>query len=137
MLGNRNKQNADKGSSALSSELNTIAKGTVITGEIISEGILRIDGTVNGTVKTNSKIAVGKTGVIDGDIHCDEADIEGKVIGSVNVDKQLTIRTHGNVSGDINTGTMIVEAGAVFNGSCSMGNQAKLHGEKTLKKEAS
>ncbi|MFT7589517.1 MAG: cytoskeletal protein CcmA (bactofilin family) [Limisphaerales bacterium] len=137
MLGNRNKQNAASDNAALSSELNTIAKGTVITGEVVSEGILRIDGRINGTVRTKSKIAVGKTGVIEGDLYCDEADVEGKVIGSVNVDKQLTIRTHGNVSGDISTGTIVVEAGALFNGSCSMGNQAQMHGEKTLKQKAS
>lgn len=146
MFGNGKTTDSQKQSEVMSGALNTISQGTVIQGEINSEGIIRIDGTVKGTVRTKSKLAVGKSGKIDGDIHCSEADIEGKVIGSVNVGQKLTIRSNGNVDGDIITDKLVVEPGAMFNGSCTMG--AKMtknqYGEKTasvqnptpLKKEA-
>lgn len=120
MFGNGKPSNG-KTSESLSSTLNTIARGTEISGEIQSEGIIRIDGVVKGTVTSKAKIAVGKTGQVIGDIFCGEADIEGKVDGSVNADQKITIRSNGNVTGDIQTDKLSVEAGALFNGTCQMG----------------
>jgi cytoskeletal protein CcmA (bactofilin family) len=117
-----NEKGSGKGKpEALSATLNTISKGTTITGQIESAGIIRIDGTVKGTVKTKAKIAVGKSGCVEGDIVCTEADIEGKIDGTLLVEEKLTIRSNGNVSGDITTGKLVVEPGAVFNGNCNMG----------------
>jgi cytoskeletal protein CcmA (bactofilin family) len=127
MLGSKKDGSSKQGREAISSALNTIAKGTVITGEIESDGIIRIDGTIKGTVRSKSKIAVGKTGLVEGDIFCNEADIEGKVVGGVHVEQRLTIRSNGQVSGDIITDKLVVEAGAVFNGSCKMGAEAVKH----------
>ena len=126
MFGKNSKSGGIGRPEVLSANLNTIAKGTVITGDIQSDGIIRIDGTVKVKVRTKVKIAVGKVGVIEGDIFCDEADIEGQVSGTVNVTNKLTIRSHGRVSGDIQTGKLVVEPGATFNGTCSMGVQEKL-----------
>jgi cytoskeletal protein CcmA (bactofilin family) len=109
----------------LSASLNTIAKGTVVTGDIQSEGIIRIDGTVKGKIRSKAKIAVGKSGHIEGEIWCDEADVEGQVTGKVHVVNRLTIRSQGKVNGDIQTGKLVVEPGAQFNGTCSMGAQIK------------
>ena len=46
------------------SQQNTIGKGTVITGDIISEGDFRIEGSIQGNIKTPGKVVIGKTGVI-------------------------------------------------------------------------
>ncbi len=126
MFGNNRKSGGIGRPELLSVGLNTLAKGTVVSGDIQSDGILRIDGTVKGMVRTKAKIAVGKSGLIEGDIFCDEADIEGQVTGAVHVTHKLTIRSHGKVFGDIQTGKLVVEPGASFNGSCSMGAQAKM-----------
>lgn len=120
MFGNGKPSNG-KPNESLSSNLNTVARGTEVSGEIKSEGIIRIDGVVKGTVTSKAKIAVGKTGQVIGDIFCEEADIEGKVEGSVNADQKITIRRNGNVTGDIQTDKLSVEAGALFNGTCQMG----------------
>lgn len=125
MFGNDKKSNGSRKPEALSANLNTIAKGTVIRGEVESQGILRIDGTVFGTVRTTAKIAVGRSGSIEGDIYCAEADIEGKIQGTLKVDDKLTIRSKGVVAGDIQTGKLVVEPGAEFNGNCRMGSGAQ------------
>jgi cytoskeletal protein CcmA (bactofilin family) len=126
MFGNDKKSAGGRKPEALSANLNTIAKGTVINGQIESAGIIRIDGTVKGTVKTRAKIAVGRSGHVEGDIYCDEADIEGRIDGTLSVDQKLTIRSHGKVTGDIRTGKLVVEPGAEFNGNCRMGEAAQV-----------
>jgi cytoskeletal protein CcmA (bactofilin family) len=123
MFGNDKKSNGGKPES-LSANLNTIAKGTVIRGEIESQGIIRIDGAVHGTVRTAAKIAVGRSGSIEGDMFCAEADIEGRIQGTLKVEDKLTIRSKGTVTGDIHTGKLVVEPGAEFNGNCRMGASA-------------
>ncbi len=125
MFGNDKKSGSSRKPEALSANLNTIAKGTVIRGEIESAGIIRIDGTVHGTVRTAAKIAVGRSGVIEGDLYCSEADIEGQIEGTLQVEDKLTIRSKGSVHGDIQTGKLVVEPGAEFNGNCRMGAGAK------------
>ena len=47
-----------------SSTQNIVAGGTRIIGDISCEGDLRIDGTVEGNLKTPGKIVVGKSGII-------------------------------------------------------------------------
>ena len=52
------------------SEINVIGKNTSIIGDIISEGDFRIDGTVEGNVKTNGKVVIGVSGNVNGTINC-------------------------------------------------------------------
>ncbi len=140
MFGNKNKSKSMGRPEVLTANLNTIAKGTEITGDIHSEGIIRIDGVVRGKIRSKAKIAVGKSGLIEGELYCEEADIEGQVKGSVQVSGKLTIRSHGRVEGEINTVRLIVESGAQFSGTCSMGAQSSMPNVErkgpTLQKEA-
>ena len=61
-----------------STQQNIIAHGTKIVGDIASQGPFRIDGTVEGNVKTSGKVVIGKTGFIKGTLHGENADFEGK-----------------------------------------------------------
>jgi len=60
-----------------STQQNRIAQGTTIVGDIVSEGGFRIDGTIQGTLKTPGKIVVGKSGMINGTLEGTNADFEG------------------------------------------------------------
>ena len=62
-----------------STQQNIIAQGTKIVGDIASQGAFRIDGTVEGNIKTSGKVVVGKTGFIKGTLQGENADFEGKV----------------------------------------------------------
>ncbi len=106
---------------------NRINVGTTITGEIESDGDIRIEGTIRGTLKTRAKVAIGNTGLIEGDIYCKTADIEGKVAGDIEVTELLTLKSTSTVEGNIYTNKIVIENGAQFNGICSMGlkEQAK------------
>ena len=67
-----------KGQFITSPVINLIGQGTSIKGDIRSEGDLRIDGKVTGTIRSKAKIVIGNTGIIDGDVNCQNADISGK-----------------------------------------------------------
>jgi cytoskeletal protein CcmA (bactofilin family) len=122
------------------SVVNIIGTGTQIDGEIKSESDIRVDGKVKGTVTSKSKIVVGSTGIVDGDLICDNADISGKVFGKVDVSDMLYLKSTGYLEGDIVTGKLVVEAGARFTGSCKMGVKEMKPSEKSttqqLQKEA-
>ena len=104
-----------------SSAVNLIGAGTSIEGEISSDGDIRIDGRVKGTITSKSKVVVGSTGSVDGDIVCENADISGKVFGTIESEELLFLKASAYVEGDITTTKFVVESGAKFNGSCRMG----------------
>lgn len=106
-------------------EQNKIAKGTTFTGEIKAGGAFRIDGTVIGNILTKSKIVIGKTGRVEGEVHCLEADIEGTLMGTLKVEKHLNLKATCVLEGEVNTNQLSIEPGAKFNGSCEMQAQLK------------
>ena len=106
-------------------ERNVIAKNTTIVGEIKSEGDFRIDGTLEGTLKTNGRVIIGTDGFIKGNVDATNADIEGKFSGQLLVTKTLTVKATANISGDVTIGKLSVEPGASFNATCSMKGAVK------------
>lgn len=98
-----------------------IGSGTTITGDMQSNGDIRIDGTLKGNLKGKAKIIVGADGVVDGNIEGLSADIMGRVNGVIKVQELLFLHGKTEVHGDIYAGKLQVEPTAVFNGNCHMG----------------
>lgn len=126
---------------AVSSSLNTIGAGTSIEGEIKCDGDIRIDGNVKGTVYSKAKIVVGPTGIIEGDLVCENADVSGKVFGKIQAEEMLFLKGNAYLEGDMTVGKLVVETGARFNGGCRMGvkeikPQENFAQNQQLKKEA-
>jgi cytoskeletal protein CcmA (bactofilin family) len=101
-------------------EINVVAKNTAIIGDIISEGDFRIDGTLEGNIKTKGRVIIGVSGSVKGKIDAVNSDIEGKFSGDLLVQETLTIKATAVISGDVVIGKLSVEPGATFNASCSM-----------------
>ena len=101
-------------------EINVVAKNTAISGDIISEGDFRIDGTLEGNIKTKGRVIIGVSGSVKGKIDAVNSDIEGKFSGDLLVQETLTIKATAIISGDVVIGKLSVEPGATFNASCSM-----------------
>jgi cytoskeletal protein CcmA (bactofilin family) len=106
-------------------ERNIIGKNTSLIGDIKSEGDFRIDGKVEGTIKTTGRVVIGQEGSVDGTIECTHADIEGKFSGKLNVDQMLSLKASATISGEVVLGKLSVEPGATFNASCNMKNSVK------------
>jgi cytoskeletal protein CcmA (bactofilin family) len=99
---------------------NVIAKNTIIIGEIKSDGDFRIDGTLEGNLKTKGKVIIGVAGYVNGDVEALNADIEGEISGKLQVEKTLTVKAIASISGEVTVGKLSIEPGATFNASCVM-----------------
>lgn len=102
--------------------VNTIGVGTVMKGDITSDGDFRIVGKLIGTIQSKGKVVVGNNGSVEGDIFCKNADISGSIKGSMKVDELLSLTSTSRIEGQITVGKISIEAGAVFSGQCNMSN---------------
>jgi len=96
-------------------QLTIIAIGTSITGDIVSEGIVKIEGRIDGSVRAASQVLIAKGGLVAGDIHTREAVVGGDVKGTVHADERVEIQSTASVEGDIVTVKIqIAEGGRVI-----------------------
>lgn len=125
MFSSKSKTDGNVNVSAIpsSNAFNTLAVGTVIEGNVRSASDIRVDGSIFGNLTCDSKIIIGPSGIIEGDVSCASAHIEGKYKGKLTVGDILNIRENAIVTGDIITQKLIVQAGASFNGTCVMKNK--------------
>lgn len=107
------------------SQQNIIAQGTTLVGDITSKGAFRIDGTIQGTLKTPGKIVVGKSGMINGTLEGENADFEGKFSGKLKLSGTLSLKSSAHIEGEVEVGKLAVEPGATFNAVCSMKGAVK------------
>lgn len=101
--------------------INFLSTGTVIDGDIKSNGDFRIDGQLKGSINSKGKVVVGSSGRVEGDIVCQNADISGTVQAKLVVHELLTLKATATIHGDIFTSKLAIEPGARFTGSCNMG----------------
>ncbi len=127
MFGNKKSTNTTMSKSNNEAEhtsINLIGNGTTIKGEIKSNGDIRVDGTLVGQVYSKGKIVVGNTGVIEGEIYCQNADFSGNISAKVEVSELLTLKATSRLKGEIITNKLAIEPGARFTGACTMDKEA-------------
>ena len=120
--------------SEISGHYSRIESTTKVKGEILSDGDFRIDGTLEGSIKTDGKVVVGKEGSIIGKVSCSNADVEGNINGNLFVSNTLSLRSSSVIDGDVSIGKLIVESGATFNAKCSMNKELDKADFKVVKK---
>ncbi len=117
-------------------ERNIIAKNTTLVGDLTSDGDFRVDGKIEGTIKTTGRVVIGKDGEVIGNIECINADVEGTFSGKLDVEEVLSLKSTAIISGDVILGKLSVEPGATFNATCTMKGSVKIlknEGQKTQK----
>ena len=97
-----------------------IGAGTVVTGNIKTEGSIRVDGKIVGNLVTQSDAAVGLNGVVEGSVDARNITIAGKVLGTLTALQKLVLESHSVLKGDLRTSRLVVDEGAVFDGRSSM-----------------
>lgn len=100
--------------------INLIGNGTVIKGDIIANGDIRIDGTLHGSLNTKGKLVIGASGIVEGDIVCQNAEVQGQIKAQIKVNELLALKSTAKLTGDIITNKLAIEPGAVFSGTCNM-----------------
>ncbi|HKK79597.1 MAG TPA: polymer-forming cytoskeletal protein [Phaeodactylibacter sp.] len=130
MFGGNNKKESSTGrstSAPTANGFNSLVKGTVVEGTVKSESDIRIDGTIKGKLHCDAKVIIGPTGRVEGEIRCQNAVIEGSFEGVLQVKELLNIREAAKVGGEVTTEKLIVQSGAAFNVTCTMGGSAPRH----------
>ena len=102
-----------------------ISEGCILDGNIKAPDFARIDGQITGDVMVDEGLILGEKGSILGNVVTKELVVYGVITGNLQV-TSLEIRATGKVTGEIRTQTLQVENGAVYNGSLSMTQNAKL-----------
>ena len=106
-------------------QTNRIVQGTVIKGDITSKTDIRLDGILKGNYNSASKLVIGPTGEVQGDIKCVNIDIEGKFSGKLEVSELLGVKSTAKIKGEVIVGKLSVEPGAVFEATCEMKSNLK------------
>ncbi len=105
-------------------QINVVAEGTVLEGTLYVKEDVRVSGRIVGTVTAKKRVVVAPEGSIDGEVVAAVADVFGSVYGDLDVAEHLILRSGARVEGSLKTGQFTVEKGAVFNGTCRMGQGA-------------
>ena len=102
------------------SSINIISEGTVIKGDIIANGDIRIDGELTGNISAKGKLVVGPNGKIKGEVVCNNVEVSGAIKGKVTASELLNMKSTSKIEGDIIAGKLSVEPGSMFTGTCAM-----------------
>jgi cytoskeletal protein CcmA (bactofilin family) len=98
-----------------------VGGGTVVTGEANFKAMMRVDGHLSGRVSSSSgTLIVGANGKVDANIEVAVAVIHGTIHGDIIATQRLELGRAAKVHGNIQTPSLIIEQGAIFEGSCKM-----------------
>src|SRR5436190_19208020 len=113
----------EKGHSAPESEaaLSIIGSGMRVVGDITAEGVVKIEGTVVGTVRAGRQVLVAKGGEVEGDVITKEAIIGGEVRGRVLAEERIAVQAASVVDGDVASRRLQVQEGRENDGGAPMG----------------
>lgn len=111
---------AKKNGTELLGKTNRIVEGTSIIGDIVSKADFRLDGELIGNFTSQGKLVIGISGVIKGEIVCNNADIEGIFQGKIKVLEVLNIKSTAHIHGEVAVGKLSIEPGADFTATCTM-----------------
>jgi cytoskeletal protein CcmA (bactofilin family) len=97
-----------------------IGKSCEIKGDITSKNTIRVDGKVEGHIKSSETVVVAENASVKGDIEAKYIVIGGRVTGDVIAAAKLEILNTGELYGDIRTPKLVIAEGVVFEGTCEM-----------------
>ena len=100
---------------------NHISHDTSMVGDIKTNGDIRIDGNLSGSITAKGKVVIGGTGRIEGEVLCQNANVSGEIKGKIQVAELLSLQASAKIQGDVVTGKLVVENGAMWNGTVKMG----------------
>ena len=97
-----------------------IASDMTVIGDLETEGVVRVEGRVKGTVRAGAQVLVAVGAVIEGDLHTQEAVVAGQVSGTIVARERVELQATAVVSGDIHTPRIAIVEGAKVSGEVKM-----------------
>jgi cytoskeletal protein CcmA (bactofilin family) len=107
------------------SVISIIGPGMKVIGDCRTDGTVRVEGTVEGSVHAGKAVVIGKQGVIRGNVITQDAVISGRVEGTLVAESRLELQATCHIEGEIQTRRMQLEEGAVLNGTVTMGEKGR------------
>jgi cytoskeletal protein CcmA (bactofilin family) len=113
-----------------------VGSGTLITGESSFKSMLRVDGRFSGRITSGTgTLIVGSGGQVDANIEVDVCTIHGVVNGDIIAAQRIELGRAAKLNGNIQTPSLVIEQGAVFEGSCKMVQMKTASAPKVERKE--
>lgn len=120
-----------------------IGPGMKVVGDCSSDGTIRVEGQVEGSVKAAKSVVIGKEGVVVGDVMTQDAIVAGRIDGSVSAESRVELQATCRVQGDIRSRRIKLDEGGQVDGQLHMGGRGSdrhpetaKHGEKPVKNPA-
>jgi len=111
----------------------SLGKGSRIEGKLTFEGSVRIDGQIEGDITAQDTVIIGKNAEVTAQIHAATVVVEGRVTGDITARQRVELRAPAKLTGNISTPSLIIHEGAMFEGSCSMGEENRVEkGDKKI-----
>ncbi len=110
-----------------------IGPGMKITGDCESDGTIRVEGQIEGSVKAAKSVVVGKDGLVVGDVTTQDAIIAGRVNGSVTAESRVELQASCRIQGDIRSRRVKLEEGGQVDGVLHMGASVQQKAETRQK----
>jgi cytoskeletal protein CcmA (bactofilin family) len=98
-----------------------VSQGTEITGDVTAQGVIKVEGKIEGSIRSASQVLVAKGGTVQGDIYTKEAVLGGHVRGAVHAEDRVEVQASALIEGDIVTRRIQIAEGGQVNGAISMG----------------
>ena len=96
-----------------------IGETSVFDGTFDVTGNLRVDGKFTGEIQVTETLVVGKSGVVDADVHTRCAVVAGTIKGNLNASEKITLQSGSRLEGEMVTSKLVIEEGVSFQGSCN------------------
>ena len=100
--------------------ISLLGPGMKVVGDCLTDGTVRVEGVVEGSVKAGKAVVVGKQGAVLGDVQTQDAVISGRVTGTLVAESRLELQATCQIDGDVRTRRMQLEEGALLNGTVHM-----------------
>jgi cytoskeletal protein CcmA (bactofilin family) len=105
-----------------------------VTGDLETDGALRIDGRLEGSIHRADLIVIGQGASVVGDVTAREVIVGGAVTGNIFAAQRTELQSSGIVAGDIRSAAILVHEGGVVQGRLyihPIGGQAESSGSSS------
>lgn len=100
-----------------------LGKNSAFNGKIISEGIFRLDGKMEGEIFHGGTLIIGETAVVKGKLEVNALTLNGVVEGEVTAKERVEIHPRGKLYGTLSTPILVIQDGGILEGNCKMGGK--------------
>ena len=102
-----------------------VDSGCVLSGELEFSNAFRVDGRVDGVIRSRSELVIGEEGVVEGEINVARCQIGGTVQGTIRASEKIVLHATAKVVGEVHAPAVVMEDGAFLEGKVAMESASK------------